>query len=160
MSRIPRSGSALVGVALLALALASGAPAHQTAGAASPGEQGVSDYHAGLHEAMTTMMQAMHATPVSADPDIDFLAMMIPHHEAAVEMARLVLLHGRDPLVRQLAEEIIVAQQVEIASMRNRLAVLRAGGGPDAAASQALGGTRGSAAEAANQNAHHEHHRD
>lgn len=44
--------------------------------------------------------------------------MMIPHHEGTVDMARLVLIHRRDPMVRQLAEDIIARQAVEIAAMR------------------------------------------
>jgi uncharacterized protein (DUF305 family) len=78
---------------------------------------------------------------MSSDADRDFLAMMIPHHQGAIDMARLVLVHGRDPLTRQLAEEIIASQQAEIASMQARLRVLRSGGASDEY--PALFGTRG-----------------
>ena len=77
--------------------------------------------------AMERMMRDMHAAPARGDPDRDFLAMMIPHHEGAVEMARLLLIHGHDPLVRRLAEEILAGQQTEIAAMRARLDVLGRG---------------------------------
>lgn len=97
-----------------------------------------------MHAAMRAMDAAMAAAPMTGDADQDFLAMMIPHHEGAVEMARLVLLHGRDALVRQLAEEIIAGQQAEIVSMRGRLALLR-GGGESPAGYPALSGTRGPA---------------
>ncbi|MEP7367479.1 MAG: DUF305 domain-containing protein, partial [Acidobacteriota bacterium] len=70
---------------------------------------------------MERMMNDMHAPGYTGNADIDFLAMMIPHHEGAVEMARLVLIHGRDPLTRQLAEEIIAGQVVEIQGMKRRL---------------------------------------
>ena len=92
---------------------------------------------------MSKMMKDMHAPGYAGDPDIDFLAMMIPHHEGAVEMARLVLIHGRDPTTRRLAEDIIAGQAVEIESMKRRLAMLRAGKEGGAAEFPELGGTRG-----------------
>ena len=61
----------------------------------------------------------------------------------AVGMARLVLLHGRDPLLRRLAEEIIAGQPVEIAAMQQRLTILRVDRDPDPGGFPALGGTRG-----------------
>jgi len=93
---------------------------------------------------MDKMMRDMHAPGYSGNPDIDFLAMMIPHHEGAVEMARLVLVHGRDPLTRKLAEEIIASQVVEIEGMTRRLAILRAKSNSNQDEFPALGGTRGS----------------
>jgi hypothetical protein len=92
---------------------------------------------------MKKMMDDMHAPGYSGDPDVDFLAMMVPHHEGAVEMARLVLIHGRDPLVRKLAEDIIAGQQVEIAAMKQRLIILRNHSDPEPGGFPALGGTRG-----------------
>jgi uncharacterized protein (DUF305 family) len=94
---------------------------------------------------MDKMMRDMHAPGYTGNPDVDFLAMMIPHHEGAVEMARLVLIHGRDPLTRKLAEEIIASQVVEIEGMKRRLAILRARSGPEKDEFPALGGTRGPA---------------
>jgi hypothetical protein len=129
---------------LAALALAAAGAGHSRF-LAAPAAQHPAAFHAALHEVMQAMMQAMEDTPLSGDPEQDVLALMIPHHAGAIEMARLYLQYGRDPLVRQLAEEIIVTQQVEIQSMQNRLAILRAGGAPDPAAEQALGGTRGEA---------------
>jgi uncharacterized protein (DUF305 family) len=98
-----------------------------------------------MHAAMTAMDHAMARAPMTGEPDQDFLAMMIPHHEGAVEMARLVLVHGRDPLVRQLAEEILAGQQAEIISMTGRLAALRARGHEPATEYPALSGARGPA---------------
>ncbi len=84
----------------------------------------VRDMDVGMH----TMMRDMHAHGYTGDADVDFLAMMIAHHEGAIEMARLVLLHGSDPLVRRLAEEIIATQHVEIRGMRQRYAIIHQGG--------------------------------
>ena len=96
-----------------------------------------------MNVAMSAMMKDMHAPGYVGDPDIDFLAMMIAHHEGAVEMARLVLVHGRDPATRRLADEIIASQSVEIESMKRRLAALRSGKRPSAESFPELGGTRG-----------------
>ncbi len=96
-----------------------------------------------MSAAMNKMHEEMAAPPQTGDPDRDFLAMMIPHHAGAVEMARLVLIYGRDPLVRQLADEIIAGQQAEIAAMRARLEVLDQGPDPRPGGFPAVSGTRG-----------------
>jgi hypothetical protein len=66
--------------------------------------------------AMIKMMVAMALHP-SGDVDSDFVAMMIPHHQGAIEMAQAVLRYGKNEQVRRLAQEIIVTQQDEIAAM-------------------------------------------
>jgi Domain of unknown function (DUF305) len=67
--------------------------------------------------AMTKMMKDM-AVPPTGDVDRDFVAMMVPHHQGAIEMAIAVLRYGRNAKIRRLAQEIIVTQQQEIAVMR------------------------------------------
>ena len=92
---------------------------------------------------MQKMMLDMHGPGYTGDADVDFLAMMIPHHQGAVDMARLVLIHGKDPLARKLAEEIIASQNTEIAAMRARLEVLRHAPDAEPGGFPALHGTRG-----------------
>ena len=67
--------------------------------------------------AMNKMMSDMVIKP-TGDVDRDFVAMMTPHHQAAIEMAQAVLRSGRNEQIRRLAQEVIVTQQQEIAAMR------------------------------------------
>jgi uncharacterized protein (DUF305 family) len=103
----------------------------------------MSEFDTAMHAGMERMTRHMRKAGHSGDPDRDFLAMMIPHHEGAVEMARLVLIHGRDPATRRLAEDIIASQTVEIAGMKQRLAILRGASITSEQEFPALGGTRG-----------------
>jgi uncharacterized protein (DUF305 family) len=79
--------------------------------------------------AMSTMMSAMqgHAT---GKPDWDFVNGMLPHHQGAVDMAQVELKFGKDPALRRLAEQIIAAQNKEMAFMRKWLAAHPAPPGP------------------------------
>ena len=67
---------------------------------------------------METMNRGMSAAPMTGDADHDFVAMMIPHHLGAVDMAQVELRYGKDPAMRRLATEIVAAQKKEIAMMR------------------------------------------
>jgi hypothetical protein len=71
-----------------------------------------------LQAAHVTMSERMSSVPLTGDPDRDFLAQMIPHHEGAVDMSKVLLKDGVRPEVRRLAQEIIVHQQGEIEMMR------------------------------------------
>jgi uncharacterized protein (DUF305 family) len=73
-----------------------------------------------MGEAMNLMDEGMSIRH-SGDPDRDFAAMMIPHHQGAIDMAKAELQFGRDPVLRRLAQAIIVEQQQEIELMRREL---------------------------------------
>lgn len=66
---------------------------------------------------MAHMSQSMKQTPMTGDPDHDFVAMMIPHHKGAIDMAEIELRYGKDPEMRRLAREIVAAQKREITQM-------------------------------------------
>ena len=72
--------------------------------------------------ALTNSMMKMHAAMSSVkstgNTDADFAALMLPHHEAAIDMAKAELLYGKDPQMRRLAQEIITDQQSEIELMQ------------------------------------------
>lgn len=72
--------------------------------------------------AITERMHRDMAITLTGDADRDFAAAMIPHHQSAIEMARVVLQHGRDPEIRKLAEDVVREQEREIAQLRAFLA--------------------------------------
>ncbi len=125
--------------ALLVATLVSGFVATAPAERSDP----ESTFMRAMHASTAKMTREMASATMTGDPDHDFLAMMIAHHAGAVDMARLELIHGRDPLVRRLAEEIIASQQGEIAAMRARLAILEEHKDADPDGFPALHGTRG-----------------
>ena len=67
---------------------------------------------------MKTMDHDMNAAPMDGDVDHDFAAMMMPHHQGAIDMAKAELNYGSDPVMRRLAQEILVEQQSEIQLMQ------------------------------------------
>ena len=70
---------------------------------------------------MKTMMKGMNVKP-TGNPDKDFVLMMMPHHQGAIDMAKVELQYGTDPELRQLATDIVAAQEKEIAQMKDWLA--------------------------------------
>jgi uncharacterized protein (DUF305 family) len=74
-----------------------------------------------LIASMDKMHMAMGAIKRSGDSDVDFVRLMLPHHQAAIDMAKTELLYGKDPQMRRLAQEIITDQQSEIELMQRWL---------------------------------------
>lgn len=67
--------------------------------------------------AMSSMQHAM-AVPMTGDIDRDFVTMMLPHHQSAVDMAKIELQDGKDPGLRAMARDIVASQGKEIAAMK------------------------------------------
>jgi uncharacterized protein (DUF305 family) len=73
----------------------------------------------GYMEAMSSMQAKMPKEMI--DPDTDFARMMIPHHQGAIDMAKVELKYGKDPVFRKMAEKMIEDQQKEVAELQKRL---------------------------------------
>jgi hypothetical protein len=71
-----------------------------------------------LQHSMGSMHEAMSSLKSTGNDDEDFVQMMIPHHQAAIDMAKAELMHGQNPQIRRLAQEIITDQESEIELMQ------------------------------------------
>lgn len=71
-----------------------------------------------MDDAMAVMDYGMLTAPMNGEPDHDFVAMMIPHHQGAIDMAKALLLYTNDSALRNLAQGIITEQQNEIRLMQ------------------------------------------
>lgn len=91
--------------------------AHHSATAAPNAKAASSPASAAYLEANQKMHAAMTQN-LTGNADVDFVAGMIPHHQGAIDMAKIVLTYGKDPEVRKLAEAIIKAQESEITWMQ------------------------------------------
>jgi uncharacterized protein (DUF305 family) len=88
---------------------------HSIHGSAMPANEPASTK--GYKDAHMKMMDAMNVT-YSGNADVDFVRAMIPHHQGAIDMAKVELANGKDPELRKLAETIISDQEKEIAAMQ------------------------------------------
>ena len=119
MPKLPAIGLAFLVTTSAALAQAThgGHGAHNNHGTtanASPSTKAYEAANMKMHKDMTITY--------TGDADKDFLRGMIPHHQGAIDMARVVLQYGKDPKVKALAEQIIKDQEAEIAAMKAMLA--------------------------------------
>jgi hypothetical protein len=119
--RFGHNGAKMFGFLLLILSVGGVRPCvhaesngHERSATASP------DW-SDLTASMDKMHMAMGAVAQSGDSDVDFVRLMLPHHQAAIDMAKAQLLYGKDPQMRRLAQEIITDQQLEIELMQRWL---------------------------------------
>jgi uncharacterized protein (DUF305 family) len=89
----------------------------------APGESSWSE----LGASMERMHHAVALLEPSGISDVDFVRMMLPHHQAAIDMAKTQFIYGKDPHMRRLAQEIVTDQQSEIELMQRWLKVREPG---------------------------------
>ena len=125
-AHLPKFGAGLaLGALLCGVAFAQAADPHAGHNMAAQSGMSTSASNAAFEQANAKMHRDM-AVPLTGDADVDFLAGMIPHHQGAVDMAEVVLKYGKDPKIKKLAQDILVAQQKEIAMMQAWLKEKRA----------------------------------
>jgi uncharacterized protein (DUF305 family) len=113
MHSLNRPSSLVVALALasiVAIAPAALAGAMTAADTANPADKAFA-------QSMRTMMKGMMVAP-TGKPDHDFVLMMMPHHQGAIDMAKVELQYGKDPELMKLADDIVAAQEKEIAQMK------------------------------------------
>lgn len=112
--------------ALLIIALTGASAVHAQQDHSGHGTHGASPAAASpatkAYEAVNARMHKDMDVGFTGDADADFVRGMIPHHQGAVDMAKIVLQHGKDPEVKKLAEDVIASQEKEITWMKSWLA--------------------------------------
>lgn len=108
-------------LSILSMAAAVPVLAQQTApmpGMTMPMKPGAMPADGSMMSAMDKMSKDMAAVPMTGDADRDFVGMMLPHHQGAIDMAKYELAHGKDPAMLKLARAIVAAQDKEVAEMK------------------------------------------
>jgi len=116
----------LAGCTLALAAVSAGAQEHHHHGADAPASatppvfvaSSAKPFGALMDDAMAVMDAGMRQAPMNGVAEHDFVTMMMPHHQGAVDMAKAVLLSTQDPEIRNLALGIIAEQQNEIKVMQ------------------------------------------
>jgi uncharacterized protein (DUF305 family) len=103
---------------MLVFISAAAAPAWQQGSHSHSHEASVNPDWSELLGSMEKMHLAMGSVERSGDSDVDFVRLMLPHHQAAIDMARTQLMYGKDSQMRRLAQEIITDQESEIQLMQ------------------------------------------
>jgi uncharacterized protein (DUF305 family) len=111
----------MLGLLLLILGIGSLGPRVQAESNGHDSQPTASADWSELIASMDKMHMAMGAVVRSGNSDVDFVRLMLPHHQAAIDMAKTQLLYGKDPQMRRLAQEIITDQQLEIELMQRWL---------------------------------------
>jgi uncharacterized protein (DUF305 family) len=122
----PRFFSGLLAGAVLLASTAAGAHdghVHGAAAAVAPVfvASTAKPFAALMVDAMAVMDDGMRRAPMNGRPEHDFVTMMIPHHQGAVDMAKALLLTTTDPALRNMAQGIVAEQQIEIQLMQQWL---------------------------------------
>ena len=122
MNRILSTGIAAAILGTLALGGGAAAQQHQGhSGHGAPATRAGDSAATTAYKAANTRMHKDMDIAFTGDADADFVRGMIPHHQGAIDMARVMLAHGKDPALKKLATGIIADQEKEIAMMRDWL---------------------------------------
>jgi uncharacterized protein (DUF305 family) len=111
-----------IAAALIGLSIAGGVSAQQMKGHDHSAMAATKSPSTAAFEAANQTMMRNMAVPLTGNTDRDFVVSMIPHHQGAIDMAKVELAHGTDPAMKQMAQAIIAAQTDEIRILKDWLA--------------------------------------
>jgi len=115
-----KTGTAALVAVLLLVSVSQAQPPHQHEISPTEGTPSAESFTSLMMQATERMHKDMNIVP-TGDPDRDFAAIMIPHHQGAIDMAKVELQFGKNPVLRRLAQGIIVEQLQEIEVMQREL---------------------------------------